>query len=333
MPINPAAKIFITGGTGFLGAYIIKELVQKGYGIRALRRSNQLPFFIPASVFARVEWVEGDILDTAALEAAMEGVDAVIHSAAKVSFVAADHLSMLKTNIEGTANVVNAALLKNVPRFVHISSVAALGRTINGETVTEKKQWEDSQINTQYAISKYNAEMEVWRGIGEGLNAVMLNPSTILGYGDWNNSSCAIFKNAYDEFPWYTNGINGFVAVEDVAKAAVLLMESGISNERYIVNGDNWSFRQLFTAMADAFGKKPPHREATAGLAAIAWRLEKIKTMFTGKPSLLTKESARIAQSTTYFSSSKLCSALPGFSFTALEQCVKNACNHYLQNI
>ena len=98
--------------------------------------------------------------------------------------------------------------------------------------------------------------MEVWRGIGEGLNAVIVNPSTILGYGDWNNSSCALFKNAYKEFPWYTNGINGFVAVEDVAKATVLLMESGISNERFIINGDNWSFKKLFNSMATGFGKK-----------------------------------------------------------------------------
>lgn len=307
--------------------------MQQGYRIRALRRGNTIPFFIPATVFSKVEWVQGDILDTSVLENAMEGADAVIHCAAKVSFVAADHLSMLKTNIEGTANVVNAALLKNIKRLVHISSVAALGRTSNGETVTEKKEWEDSRINTQYAISKYNAEMEVWRGIGEGLNAVMLNPSTILGYGDWNNSSCAIFKSAYNEFPWYTNGINGFVAVEDVARATVLLMESSISNERFIVNGDNWSFRRLFATMADAFGKKHPHREATPMMAEMAWRLEKVKTLFTGKPSLLTKESARIAQTTTYFSNSKICSALPGFSFTPLEECVKNACNHYLQNI
>ena len=307
--------------------------MQQGYRIRALRRGNAIPFFIPATVFSQVEWVQGDILDTTILENAMEGADAVIHCAAKVSFVAADHLSMLKTNIEGTANVVNAALLKNIKRLVHISSVAALGRTSNGETVTEKKEWEDSRINTQYAISKYNAEMEVWRGIGEGLNAVMLNPSTILGYGDWNNSSCAIFKSAYNEFPWYTNGINGFVAVEDVARATVLLMETNISNEKFIVNGDNWSFRRLLTTMADAFGKKHPHREATPMMAEMAWRLEKIKTLYTGKPSLLTKESARVAQTTTYFSNSKICSALPGFSFTPLEECVKNACNHYLQNI
>ncbi|MEO5683379.1 MAG: NAD-dependent epimerase/dehydratase family protein [Chitinophagaceae bacterium] len=331
MNINTAAKIFVTGGTGFLGAYIIKELLQKGYTVRAIRRTNKLPFFIPATVFNKVEWVEGDVLDTAALENAMDGIDAVIHSAAMVSFVTADHQLMLKTNIEGTANVVNAALLKNIKRLVHISSVAALGRTSNGETVTEKKQWEDSRINTQYAVSKYNAEMEVWRGIGEGLNAIIVNPSTILGYGDWNNSSCAIFKNIYKEFPWYSNGINGFVAVEDVARATVLLMESDISNERFILNGDSWSFRQIFNSIADSFGKKRPQREATPLLAAIAWRAEKIKAFFNDKPSLLTKESARIAQTITYFDNSKVCSALPGFIFTPLDTCIRNACNHYLQ--
>ena len=305
--------------------------MQKGYGIRAIRRSNKLPSFIPAVFFNNVEWIEGDVLDPAILEDAMEGAAAVIHSAAKVSFSPGEHREMFKINIEGTANVVNAALLHNIQKLVYISSVAALGRTTNGETVTEKKQWEDNDINTQYAVSKYNAEMEVWRGIGEGLDAVMVNPGTILGYGDWNNSSCVIFKNAYHEFPWYSNGINGFVAVEDVAKAAVLLLESNISNERFIVNGDNWSFRQVFNSIADGFGKKRPHREATPVLAAMAWRIEKVKTFFSGKPSLLTKESARIAQTTTYFDNSKICNALPGFSFMPLDAAIKNACNHYLQ--
>jgi dihydroflavonol-4-reductase len=307
--------------------------VQKGYGIRAIRRSTRLPLFIPAAVFNNVEWIEGDVLDTALLEDAMEGADAVIHCAAKVSFVPAEQREMFKTNIEGTANVVNAALLKNIKRLVHISSVASLGRTAHGETVTEKKQWEDSRINTKYAVSKYNAEMEVWRGVGEGLNAVIVNPSTILGYGDWNNSSCAIFKNAYHEFPWFSNGINGFVAVEDVARATVLLLESGINNERFIINGANCSFRQVFNNIADGFGKRRPRREATPLLAALAWRIEKVKTFFSGRASLLTKESARIAQTATYFDNSKIVQALPGFTFTPLDACINNACNHYLQYI
>ena len=261
----------------------------------------------------------------------MDGVDAIIHSAAKVSFAAKDHLALFKTNVEGTANVVNTALLKNVPRLVHISSVASLGRTANGETVNETRQWEDNDTNTRYARSKHLAEMEVWRAMGEGLNAVIVNPSTILGYGDWNQSSCAIFKNVFNEFPWYSNGVNGFVAVEDVARVSVLLMESSISNERYIVSAENWSFRKLFNAIADGFGKKHPTKEATPLLAGMAVRIEKVKSLFSGKASLLTKESARVAQSATYFDNSKVCNALPDFRFTALEDSIRTACNHYLQ--
>ncbi|MBS1563755.1 MAG: NAD-dependent epimerase/dehydratase family protein, partial [Bacteroidetes bacterium] len=278
-----SGKVFITGGTGFLGAYIIRALVEKGYAVRALRRRRQLPFFIPAAVFDKVEWIEGDVLEPASLENGMRGMDAVIHAAAIVSFSAADRLPMYQTNVDGTANVVNAALLTGVGRFVHISSVASLGREAGGGTVTEEKKWQDSRVNTHYAISKQLAEMEVWRGMGEGLNTVVLNPSTIIGYGDWNSSSCAIFKNVYNEFPWYTTGINGFVAVDDVAAAAVALMETPVRGERFIVNGDNWSFRQLFDTMADAFHKKRPHREATPFLGELAWRMEKFKSLFTGK--------------------------------------------------
>ncbi len=306
--------------------------MEKGYAVKALRRNNNLPSFIPAHIFATVEWVQGDILDADVLENAMDDADAVIHSAAKVSFISGEEQGMFQTNVEGTANAVNAALLKNIQRFVHISSVAALGRTGNGTVVNEEKQWEDNKINTNYAVSKYHAEMEVWRGIGEGLNAVIVNPSTILGYGNWNNSSNAIFKNVFNEFPWYTNGVNGFVAVEDVARATVLLMETGINNERYILNGDNWSFRQLFNTIADGFGKKHPAKEATPLLASVAWRLEKIKTLISKKSSLLTKESARVAQSKTYFDNRKILEALPGFSFTPLEEAVKKACEHYLQS-
>lgn len=300
--------------------------------MKALHRNNKLPSFIPAHIFDTVEWVQGDILDMDVLENAVDGMDAVIHAAATVSFISGEEQGMFQTNVEGTANVVNAALLKNIARFVHISSVAALGRTGNGAVVNEERQWEDNRINTPYAISKYHAEMEVWRGIGEGLNAVIVNPSTVLGYGDWNNSSNAIFKNVYNEFPWYSSGINGFVAVEDVASATVLLMQTSISNERYVLNGDNWSFQRLFNTIADGFGKKHPAKEATPLLAAIAWRLEKVKTLFSGKPSLLTKETARVAQSKTLFDNSKILKALPGFSFTPLEEAVKKACEHYLQS-
>ena len=325
--------VLVTGGTGFLGAYIIKELVTKGIPVRAIRRSNQLPSFIPASIFHRVDWRDGDVLDIIGLEESMDGIDTIIHSAAKVSFHDTERRQMFKVNIEGTANVVNLALEKNIRQLIHVSSVAALGRKSNGTVVTEEKKWEDSKVNTNYAISKYQAEMEVWRGMGEGLQTVIVNPSTILGYGDWNSSSCAIFKTVYTEFPWYTAGINGFVDVEDVAKAIVLLSEKKISGERFILNADNWSFQQLLTTIAIQFGKKPPMKLATPVLGGIAWRLEKLKKIFSGKLPLLTRESARVAQSRTFFDNGKILRTLPEFSFTPLQQTISKACENYLRNM
>jgi nucleoside-diphosphate-sugar epimerase len=324
-----STKILITGGTGFLGSYIIKELIEKNYTVRAIRRSNKLPNYISPEIFDKVQWIEGDVLDVVALQDAMEDVDTVIHAAAIVSFVKKDRKEMYRVNVEGTTNVVNMALEKNVKKFIHISSVAALGRKSNGSHVNEEKKWEENKINTHYAKSKHKAELEVWRGLSEGLNGVILNPSTILGYGNWNSSSSAIFKNVYEEFPWYSSGINGFVDVEDVAKAVLQLMESTITEERFVINGDTWPFRKLQDTIADAFGKKRPSKQTTAFLMAIAWRLENLKSLFTGKKPLLTKESARVAQSQTYFENAKILKSLPGFSFTPLEESIKKACEKY----
>ena len=229
-----------------------------------------------------MEWVEGDVLDVVSLQDAMEGMDTSFILLLLFRLVKKERKNMYQVNVEGTANVVNMALEKNIKRLVHISSVAALGRTAGGGHVNEEKKWEDSKVNTHYAKSKFKAELEVWRGISEGLEAVIVNPSTILGYGDWNTGSCAIFKNIWKEFKWYTPGINGFVDVEDVARATVLLMESTIAEERFIVSGDTWSFRQLQDTIADNFQKKRPAREATPFLLGIAWRMEKLKSLFSG---------------------------------------------------
>lgn len=326
-----STSILITGGTGFLGSYIIKALIEKGYTVRAIRRpAAKLPAYIPSHIFDKVEWVDGDILDVVSLDEAMEGIDTVIHAAAIVSFQKKDRKKMYAVNVDGTANVVNMALEKNITRLIHISSVAALGRTTHGGHVNEEKKWEESKANTHYAKSKYRAELEVWRATGEGLNAVILNPSTIIGYGDWNKGSSAIFKRVYNQFRWYSPGINGFVDVEDVAKATVLMMESGITEQRYIVNGDNWLFKTLQDAMADGFGKKRPVRQTTPFIINIAWRIEKLKSLLTGNNPLLTKESAMVAHSKTHFENDKLLKALPGFSFTPLQKSIQQACEKYL---
>lgn len=327
-------KILVTGGTGFLGAYIIKQLIEEGFNVRAIKRvTSKLPHFIDEGILQKAEWLEGDILDIKSLEAAMQDIDCVIHCAAVVSFVKSERNKMYKANIEGTANVVNTALETNVPRLIYISSVAALGRTIDNKTIDESAKWVESKTNTHYAITKNLAELEVWRGFAEGLDGAILNPATIFGYGDWNSGSNAIFKSVYDEFGWYTNGINGFTDVEDVARAAVALMRSGINEERFIVCNDNWSFKKLFDTMADNFGKERPHREATPALSTIAWRMERLKSLFSGKAPLVTKESAKIATTSTLFNGQKLLKALPGFSYTPLEETIRRACNRYLQDI
>jgi dihydroflavonol-4-reductase len=326
--------VLITGGTGFLGAYIIKHLITAGYRVRALRRRNSpLPFFIDPAILNQVEWVEGDVLDVVSLQDAMEDIDIVVHAAGLVSFSPDKKKAVFEVNTLGTANVVNVALEMKVRRLIHISSVAALGRTQIGERITEDKIWDGSKINSAYAVSKYKAEMEVWRGIAEGLEGVVLNPSIIIGFGNWNHSSCAIFKTIYKGFPWYTQGINGFVYVEDTARAAVALMASDISGERFIVNGDNWSYQQVLNAIADGLGKKRPSRLLTPFLAALAVSVEKFRSFFTGKQALITRETTRTAQHVSYYSSDKLLSSLPDFHFTPLPEAIRTASVQYLENI
>ena len=331
--VHPPSSVLVTGGTGLVGAYVIRDLVERGYTVKAIRRNGFLPAFIDQKIFDQVQWLDGDVLDPCALGEAMENTDAVIHSAAIVSFHKKDRQQMFQVNTEGTANVINMAIEKNIKKFIHVSSVSAIGKKNNGERVTEEYKWKDDKHRTGYAVSKHLAEMEVWRGIAEGLPSVIVNPSTILGYGDWNRSSLALFKNVHEGFSWYSKGVTGFVDVEDVSKAIVLLLATNIHSERFIVSGDNWSYKMLLDTLADGFGKKKPYLEATPLLAGIAWRWEKVRSFFSGKKPLLTKESARVGRGNTQFDSSKLLRTLPDFRFTDLHQTIKKACSSYMKNI
>lgn len=312
-----------------MGAYIIRELIDKGYKVRAICRNAKRPQFIDQSILDKVEWVEGDILDIVSLEDAMDGIDSIINSAGFVSFIPSERKKMYQVNVDGTANVMNMALEKKIRRLVHISSVAAIGRTSAGGHVDENKKWEESPVNTHYAISKFKGEMEVWRAMAEGLSAVILNPSTILGYGDWNTNSCAIFKSIYNEFKYYTSGINGFVDVEDVARVSELMMNTDITEERYIVNAENWEFKRLMDNIAENFHKKKPSRQASEMLLGMAWRFEKFKAFFSDARPLLTRESAKVGVSRTHFDNQKLLAALPHFKFKPLENTLKEACIKY----
>jgi dihydroflavonol-4-reductase len=322
--------VLVTGATGFVGAYVVKELVQSGVPVRALRRTNKVPHFIDSHILDKAEWVTGDVLDLASLEDAMQGVEMVIHSAAIVSFRKNDRELIYKTNIEGTSNVVNTAIDNNIRRFIHVSSVAAIGRRTDGGKVDESAKWESHSAHTHYARSKYHAEMEVWRGFAEGLKGAIVNPSTVLGFGDWSNSSSAIFKTVFNQFPFYTKGLTGFVSVEDVARTSIMLLNSEIHSERYIINSDNWSFQNLSNAIATSFKKNKPRFYASPAITALAWRLEKVKSIFSGSRPLLTSETAKIAHSRTLFDNSKFLKVFPGFNYDPLDSVIEKACEKYL---
>jgi dihydroflavonol-4-reductase len=320
--------ILVTGGTGLVGNYLLAQLVAQGKQVRALYRSS-----IPTdhANTAMITWVQGDILDYASLQDAMEGCTQLYHCAATVSFHPKRKAELFKINVEGTANVVNAALETGIQKMVHVSSVAALGRIRTDGMVNETMNWTPETSNSVYGQSKYMGEMEVWRGIGEGLNAVVVNPSIILGAGDWNKGSSEIFKSAYEEFPWYAGGTSGFVDVRDVVRAMVMLMDSEIQAQRFIVSGHNAGYREVFEKIARAFGKKPPHRAVTPFLAGLVWRWEGLKSRFTGKEPLLTKETAVTAQAKVYFDNSKIKAHLPGFDFTPLADTIADACARLVQ--
>lgn len=300
-----------------MGSHLVSSLLKKGSRVRALYR-NAIPYSHPA-----IDWVSGDILDVAGLDTAMQGVEQVYHCAGMVSFDPRNKKELYQVNVEGTANVVNACIGANQPKLLFVSSVAALGRIREGEPVHEGMQWSEETGNSEYGKTKYLAEMEVWRGIGEGLNAVIVNPVIILGCGDWAKGSSGIFKSAYDEFPWYTTGVSGFVDVMDLVNAMILLMEGEAAAERFIISAENLPYRTVFSEIAGAFGKKPPRKEATPLLAEIAWRMEWLKGKLSGKVPLLTRETSGTAQAKVYFDNSKLLKQLPGFEYAPVKTSVR----------
>jgi nucleoside-diphosphate-sugar epimerase len=313
--------ILVTGASGLVGSHLIKKLLQDGKQVRALYRNNH-----PQIILQNIDWFKADILDVVDLDEAMQGITQVYHCAALVSFNPKEKGLLHKTNVEGTANVVNACLNNAVEKLLFVSSVASLGRANDNAIINESSKWIESSNNSAYAKSKYLAEMEVWRGVGEGLNAVIINPSIILGNSDWTKGSAAIFKSAYDAFAWYTTGVNGFVDVQDVANAMVQLMDSTIVAQRFIISAENSSYKNIFTEIAIAFKKQPPHKQVTPFLAALVWRLEAVKGLLTGNKPLLTKETAHTAQTKIYYDNGKLLKALPSFTYSGLVNSIERIC-------
>ncbi len=282
----------------------------------------------------KVEWVEGDILDTSFLEEAFQDVEKVYHCAAVVSFNHKDAALMMKINREGTANVVNIALALGVKKLIHVSSIAAIGRSKSEAIINEESKWIESNSNSPYGISKHLAEMEVYRGIAEGLNAAIVNPSNILGSGFWRGrtSTGQLFYKVWKGMPFYPVGSTGFVDVRDVVRFMYLLMESEKSNERYILNGENLPFKKVFDSMAEALNAKKPYIEVTPIVRELAWRGSWVLSKITGRPPFVTKQTARYSAGNYFYENTKSLDAFP-FIYSPLKKTIEETGKQFLQSV
>jgi dihydroflavonol-4-reductase len=306
--------IFVTGGTGLVGTYLLHELCLQGSKIRALIRPGHSKQFVSSlfNCFASlpesaslIEWVEGDILDIYSLDKAMQGVTRVYHCAGQVSFRPEERMLMHKINVEGTANVVNSCIKQNVKKLVHVSSISAFGNHSEIDIIDENTTWQNSWKPSAYAISKYTGELEVWRGIAEGLNAVIVNPSVIIGAASHPKAVNPILAPISKLLPYYTCGVTGYVDVRDVAKAMILLMESEINGERFILNAENLTQRELFNHCAMILQKKGPKIYLSKSILKFASYLEILRNLATGSQPSITPENVRSVTGINRYSAEK----------------------------
>lgn len=315
--MSPAAagRSFVTGGSGLVGQFLLAALVQAGQRPRASFRS-QPPATLPDGVSAdAVEWVKGDVLDVLFLQEAVAEMNCVYHAAAVVSYAPRDAERLWAVNVTGTANVVDALLTGNPgARLVYVSSVAALGAPLaeNARLVDETARWNPDDDHAAYAKSKYAAEVEVWRGIHEGLAAGIVNPSVIIGPGDPGRSSTQLFRYTAEKHWYYPPGQLNLVDVRDVVTALLALGQGAAENlgSRYVLSAEALSYRTFFDQMAAALGVRAPTRELPAGLAEVLWRLEKVRGALTGAAPLLTRETARLGRRAVTFDGRRAAQAL-----------------------
>jgi len=329
--------ILVTGGTGLVGAHLLLHLIENGENVRAIYRTQSnlkktksvFDFYKKSDLFEKINWLEADILDVPSLENAFIDITEVYHSAALISFNPKDEEKLRKTNIEGTANMVNFSIAKDIKKFCFISSIAALGDIAPHEThITEETDWNPEKPHSDYAISKYGAEMEVWRAQQEGLNIIIVNPGVILGpipmMNVFEQGSNEIYKKVANKLSFYTLGNTGFIAIDDVVKTTFQLMKSEIRNERFTLISDNIVFRDILNTVADTLKVKRPHIHAKPFFMNLLWISDSLfSTLFFRKRSI-TKATAKASYSTNLYSNEKIKTAL-GTVFTDIHYYIKNS--------
>jgi nucleoside-diphosphate-sugar epimerase len=329
--------ILVTGGTGLVGAHLLYHLIKNDEKVRAIYRSQEKIETVKKvfsyysddeNIISKIEWFQADITDVPTMISAFIDVKKVYHCAAFISFNPKDYIEMRKVNIHGTAIIVNLSVDAKVEKLCFVSSIASVGNALNGDLITEESEWNKELDNSGYSITKYGAEMEVWRASQEGVEVIIVNPGVILGSGFWDSGSGKLFSQVYNGFKYYTEGITGFVSVQDVVKPMIQLMNADIKNERFILVAENKPFKEILFSIADGFGKKRPSKKVKPWQTAIFWRFSWLVSKITGVAPLITKYSARSAHSISKYSSEKIKNTID-YQFEAVEKSIARICENY----
>jgi dihydroflavonol-4-reductase len=313
--------VFVTGASGMLGSYLLYELARKNYKIRALKLESEsidnvikiFKFYSdsPDELLNRIEWVAGNMLDDSLMKKVMKGVRQVYHLAAINLSNPADKNILIHDNVKGTENIVNAAIENSIEKFCHVSTVSALAIIENKQGrqdlfVTEKTPISTDSFYSYYAIGKYQCDRIVEGARKKGLDSIIVHPSWCIGAGDWSTGTSVLFGSAWKGFTYYTKGVRGFVDARDVCKAMVLLMESEIENDNFILSCENLTYKDIFYTMADCLGKKRPWILAPTWVLEIAWRIERARQLLTGSKPLLTQGKVKTFTMNMYYSNEKV---------------------------
>ena len=333
--------ILVTGGTGLVGSHLLYHLTQKEEPVRAVYRREgsfksvkRVFSYYTDDVehhFSKIEWVQADITEVPSMIPVFEGATHVYHCAALISFDPSDYIEMRKVNIHGTAIIVNLSIDAGVKKMCFVSSIAAIGDDAQKGFIDEENEWNDNENNHGYAITKYGAEMEVWRASKEGMDVVIVNPGVILGSGFWDSGSGKLFSQVYKGLSFYSEGITGFIGVEDVAQMMIGLMESRIRNERFILVSENKSFQEVLFAISDALGKKRPSKKVKQWQTALFWRWEWLLSKLASHKPRITKHSAKSLFSKTIYHSDKIKQNLH-INFQNIDKVINTVANHFLKD-
>ena len=333
--------ILITGGTGLVGSHLLYKLAQTETSLRATYRTESkletvkhiFSYYSDDSdvLFNKIEWVHADITDIPKLTNAFKGITKVFHCAALVSFDPNDYYVLRHVNINGTANVVNLCLSHKIKKLCYVSSIATIGKSLDNSIITEDLEWNKEDDNTVYAITKYGAEIEVWRGVQEGLDAVIVNPGVIVGPGFWRASSSSLFRKIHKGLSYYTTGSTGYVGVFDVVNIMTKLYEGSTKNERFILASENLTFKLFLTTAAEHLKVKPPKKEASLFLLKLAWRIDWLRNNLLNKRRKITKHLVSTLTTKRNYSSQKIIDEL-NYKFKSIDESISETSQFFLKD-